>query len=149
MSRNALLILLAGTALALSTATPARSQTPPPPVASGTYDSFGRDKGPDNRLPPNLDRVIKIERLSLGGLRFSLFDRNGNPRGSTVLVPKCGVTYDGRLASYFQTFQTTPGPGTPVEKVTFVFRINDPIGDYDVYFQQGNGPLRSEVIKRR
>lgn len=39
--------------------------------------------------------------------------------------------------------------GIPAEEVTFVFRINDPIEDCDLYFRQPGGPLRSEVIKRR
>jgi len=122
---------------------------PPPPPAGGVYDSFGRERGPDNRLPEN-DRVLKIEALKLGGLRLSVFDRNGVFKGARFLVRKCEVRYDGRLASYYQNFETVPARnGTPVEQVTFVFRINDPIGDYDVYFRQPGGQLTSELLKRR
>jgi hypothetical protein len=149
MSRTTLSIVLGTALLALGgAAVPADAQVPPP-VAGGIYDSFGREKNPDNTLPRN-DRVLKIERLKLGGLRVSVFDRNGKPLATTFLVQKCAVSYDGQLASYYQNFETVPPRrGIPVEQVTFVFRINDPIGDYDVYFRQPGGPLTSEVIKRR
>ncbi|MBY0276700.1 hypothetical protein K2Z84_15270 [Candidatus Binatia bacterium] len=147
MWRNLVSILLAGSLL--SVAAGAAAQSPPPPVQGGVYDSFGRQRGPDNVLPRN-DRVLQIQALQLGGLKISVFDTRGNLLGSQFLVRTCDVRYDGRLASYVQTFRTVPARrGTPVENVTFVFRINDPVGDYDVYFQQPGGPLRSEVIKRR
>lgn len=148
MSRHLVSSLLVAAALLLGDLATSGAQTPPP-VAAGTYDSFGREKNFDNTLPRN-DRVLKIETLSLGGLRISVFDLAGNLKGRSFLVRKCNVSYDGRLASYYQNFQTVPAQkGTPVEQVEFVFRINDPIGDYDVYFRQPNGTVTSEVIKRR
>jgi hypothetical protein len=149
MSSNRALLLIASTVLALGVATAAGAQAPPPPVAGGIYDSFGRVPGSDNRLPAN-DRILKIEALKLGGLRITVFDGKGRFVGSQFLVRKCEVSYDGQLASYYQNFETVPArKGTPVEQVTFVFRINDPVGDYDVYFRQPGGALTSEVIKRR
>ena len=149
MSRTTLSIVLGIALLALGASTlPVHAQVPPP-VAGGVYDSFGRTPGEENRLPLN-DRVLKIDPLKLGGLRVTVFDRQGNQLATTLLVRKCEVRYDGRLASYYQNFETVPARrGIPVEQVTFVFRINDPVGDYDVYFRQPGGPLTSEVIKRR
>lgn len=85
--RNVMLSVLATTVLALGSPTAVCAQSPPPPVAGGIYDSFGREPGSDNRLPPN-DRSLKIEALGLGGLRISISDGKGVFEGSQFLVRK-------------------------------------------------------------
>jgi hypothetical protein len=150
MVRSFVVTLLASGALVLGIAASAAAQgAPPEGVVGGVYDSFGRTKDEYNRVPL-LDRVVEIAPNGLGGLRYVVRNRRGQLLGSALLVPKCKVTYDGRLATYFQNFETVPArKGDPAEKVSFYFRINDPIGDYDVYFQTPGGPLRSEILKLR
>lgn len=150
MSRRNLMIVLVGLVLAATVATPSAAQNPPTSVAGGIYDSFGREKDPYNNLPPNVNRIVQIVPNRLGGLRFNVYDGARRLVGTTLLVPKCNITYDGQLASYFQNFETVPARrGAPVEQVRFVFRINDPVGDYDVYFKLPGSPQTSEVLKRR
>jgi hypothetical protein len=150
MSHRTKLILLASLLLTVATSATALAQSPPQGVVVGTYNSYSRAKDGTSTLFPNLDRVVQIVPNRLGGLRFIVSDRNGNLLGSRLLVPTCQVTYDPKLASYFQRFQTRAlRPGETVEQITVVFRINDPIGDYDFYFKPPNGPLTSEVLKRR
>jgi hypothetical protein len=150
MSRRIFMTVLAGLTLAAAVATPSAAQNPPTAVAGGIYDSFGREKDPYNNLPPNQNRIVQIVPNRLGGLRFDVYDGSNRLVGTQLLVPKCNITYDGRLASYFQNFETVPARrGTPAEQVKFVFRINDPVGDYDVYFKLPGSPQTSEVLKRR
>jgi len=150
MSRNVHLTLLASAALAvaLSVAANAEAQVPKG-VAGGSYDSYGRTIDPSNNNIPKLDRFVRIIPNGLGGFRYVV--RNGNNQivESKLIVPKCLVSFDRGRNSYFQNFQTVPPTrGGIVEQVTFYFRINDPVGDYDVYFQAPGGPLRSEVLLR-
>jgi hypothetical protein len=150
MSRRILMTVLATFALATTVTAPSSAQSPPTGIAAGTYDSFGRDKNSDNTLPPNLDRIVQIVPNRLGGLRFNVYNRALRLVGTQLLVPRCNITYDGQLASYYQNFETVPGRrGAPAEQVRFVFRINDPVGDYDVYFKLPGSPQTSEVLKRR
>lgn len=152
MSRTIKLNLLASTALAvaLSVAAPAAAQVQVPKgVAGGAYDSYGRTIDPSNNNLPKLDRFVRITPNGLGGFRYVVRNKDGLLLESKLIVPKCLVSFDRGRNSYFQNFETVPPTrGGVVEQVTFYFRINDPVGDYDVYFQKPGGPLRSEVLLR-
>ena len=150
MSRRIVLTVLASLTLVASVAAPSSAQSPPTGIAPGIYDSFGREKLPNNTLPANVDRIVQIVPNKVGGLRFNVYNRALRLLGTQLLVPTCGITYDAKIVSYFQNFETVPARrGDPAEKVTFVFRINDPVGDYDVYFKLPGSPQTSEVLKRR
>ena len=147
MSRNIKLSLFASAlAVALSIAAPAAAQVPAG-VAGGSYSSYGRLKDPSTNKLPKLDRFVQIIPNGLGGFRYVVRNRDNVIVQSSLIVPKCLVSYDQNRSSYFQNFETVPATrGGVVEQVTFYFRINDPSGDYDVYFQAPGGPLRSEVL---
>lgn len=150
MSRNVQMSLLVSGALvvALSLAAPAAAQVPKG-IAGGSYDSYGRTIDPSNNQIPKLDRFVQIIPNGLGGFRYVVRNGNNVVVESKLIVPKCLVSFDRGRSSYFQNFQTVPPTrGGVVEQVTFYFRINDPVGDYDVYFQKPGGPLRSEVLLR-
>lgn len=147
MSRNFKLSLLASAlAVALSVAAPAAAQVPTG-ITGGFYNAYGRLKDPSTNELPKLDRFVQIIPNGLGGFRYIVRNRNNVIVQSSLIVPKCLVSYDRGRSSYFQNFETVPPTrGGVVEQVTFYFRINDPEGDYDVYFQAPGGPLRSEVL---
>lgn len=76
---------------------------------------------------------------------------NGKPQGSSTLVPTCDPAYDGRLAHWYQNFETTPtNPRTPREKLKFVYKNQNELGHYEIYYlDKDNKAYDSETLMRR
>jgi len=150
MSRKLTMTVLASAVLVLTASIQAGAQGQAPPpygLAPGVYDSFSRNKNPDNTLPPN-NRTGEIRKLQAGAIRLTSTNA-GQPSISQLFISPCGFFYDGRLVSYVQNFVPPRGYKGTIKEIKFVYRINDPIGDYDVYYTDVSGGTTSEVLKRR
>ena len=144
----AALAILATIALLLANGTTAAAETPQ--ILSGRYDSYYR-AAETGQILQNTRRLVVIDVLKLGIKVTSYLD--GKLQGSRFLVKKCNPTYDPKLGSYYQNFETTPSNGSPVERVQFGFRTNASgniaNGTYDVYYQQPDNSKLSEILDRQ
>lgn len=147
--RNVMLSVLATTVLALGSPTAVCAQSPPPRWRAASTTRSAESRGPTTGCRRTI-AASRSRRSGSAGCASASPTAKGCSRARSSWSASGGVSYDGRLASYYQNFETVPArKGIPAEEVTFVFRINDPIEDCDLYFRQPGGPLRSEVIKRR
>jgi hypothetical protein len=118
----------------------------PPRYESGTYDVW--EHGPsDDPLLVKTGRVVELH-VRKQTLQTTTYV-DGRPRVSRILVPDGPIQFDGKMARWYQDFETAPNdPKAIHERIRVLFR-NDALGAYDVQYRLRDNSWTTEVLVKR